>query len=137
MTGGFYMKAELIKTAAVASLFLLGAATLQAQRAEAFRRPEPNQNAGTVAPGVREVILGKKSATKNAEKKAPREQAVSEWKSTVDYSGPRFGFTYLPQEIVDSLKGRNIDVDQAISQFGWQLEHEIHVTPDGPMVLNE
>jgi hypothetical protein len=24
-----------------------------------------------------------------------------------------------------------------ISQFGWQLEHEIHVSPNGPMVLNE
>jgi hypothetical protein len=38
---------------------------------------------------------------------------------------------------VDSLAGRNIEVDAAITQFGWQLEHEIHVSPEGPMVLNE
>lgn len=131
------MKAAMIKTAAVASLFLLGAATLHAQRPQAYSRPEPSQNTATVSKGVLEAIFGKTSQSKKSEKKTPREQAVSEWKQTVDYSGPRFGFTYLPQEIVDSLRGRDIDVDQTISQFGWQLEHEIHVTPEGPMVLNE
>ena len=132
------MKA-LIKTAAVASLFLLGAATLKAQRAEAFTRPEPNPKTESVPPGIIRVILGdrKKTPPVRAEKKTPKEQAVSEWKRTVDYSGPRFGFTYLPSAVVDSLKNHNIDVGQTISQFGWQLEHEIHVSPDGPMVLNE
>ena len=107
------MKAMLLKTAAVAGLFLLGAATLRAQVPEVFK------------------------ADFKAARKAPRGQAVSEWKTTVDYSGPRFGFTYLPKPVVDSLKNHNITVGQTISQFGWQLEHEIHVSPEGPMVLNE
>ena len=114
------MKAALIKTAAVASLFLLGAATLHAQGQVGFPRPQP-------APLSRPVAM----------RKVPVPQAVSEWKRTVDYSGPRFGFTYLPAAAVDSLKNHNIEVGQTISQFGWQLEHEIHVNPEGPMVLNE
>ena len=131
-TGEFYMKAELIKTAAVAGLFLLGAATLRAQRPEAFTRPEPKTESVP-----RGIIFGEKRPGAKPEKKTPKEQAVSEWKRTVDYSGPRFGFTYLPEAVVDSLKNHDIDVGSAISQFGWQLEHEIHVSPEGPMVLNE
>jgi hypothetical protein len=133
------MKTELIKTAAVAALFLLGAATLKAQRPEAFSRPEPNPATESVSHGIIRVIFGGKRPAGKADKKTPtpRDQAVSEWKRTVDYSGPRFGFTYLPEAVVDSLKNHDIDVGSAISQFGWQLEHEIHVTPEGPMVLNE
>jgi hypothetical protein len=130
------MKAALIKTAAVASLFLLGAAPLRAQRPDAFQRPELNPNTGNVAGEVIKVVLGQRPET-GGQKKIPGKQAVSEWKRTVDYSGPRFGFTYLPEAVVDSLKNHDIDVGQTISQFGWQLEHEIHVSPEGPMVLNE
>jgi hypothetical protein len=127
------MKAALIKTVAVACvLAVLGFATLQAQTPDAWRRPEPNP-AGL--PILRIVTVQPKPAHK--EETARKKQVTSEWSRTVDYSGPRFGFTYLTQEIVDSLKNHDIDVDRAISQFGWQLEHEIHVTPDGPMVLNE
>jgi hypothetical protein len=133
------MKATLIKTAAVAGLFLLGAATLRAQAPAAFRPRDPLDD--TSRAGLRAIARSGmvEAWTKPAaEKKAPkREQAVSEWKRTVDYSGPRFGFTYLPDAVVDSLKNHDIDVGQTISQFGWQLEHEIHVTPEGPMVLNE
>ena len=129
------MKATFIKTAAVASLFLLGAATLRAQNSVGWNRPEPKPSTGSVAGEVLGVVLGKKTTVNKADKGG--RQAVSEWSRSVDYSGPRFGFTYLPDAIVDSLKNHNIDVGATISQFGWQLEREIHVTADGPMVLNE
>ena len=133
------MKAALIKTAAVAGLFLLGAATLKAQAQSGYRRPDPLDD--TSRAGFRTYTQRATTAawpTPATKKKVPKkEQAVSEWKRTVDYSGPRFGFTYLPGAVVDSLKNHNIDVGQTISQYGWQLEHEIHVSPEGPMVLNE
>lgn len=65
------------------------------------------------------------------------QQEVAAWTHTIDYSGPRFGITYLPKAAVDSLKNHNINVGNTITQFGWQLEHEIHVSADGPRVLNE
>src|SRR3954468_12901271 len=64
-------------------------------------------------------------------------QEAADWRRSVDYSGPRFGVTYLPQAAVDSLKNHHIDVNTTITQFGWQLEREIHVSPEGPMILNE
>ena len=133
------MKGTLIKTAAVASLFLLGAATLKAQSPASYRRPDPLDDTSRTAFRTFSLRAPTEAMAKRApERKAPKkEQAVSEWKRTVDYSGPRFGFTYLPSAVVDSLKNHNIDVGQTISQFGWQLEHEIHVSPEGPMVLNE
>jgi hypothetical protein len=110
---------------------LLAAVTLQAQSPAAYR-PESRAASAPEAGSLVKALFGKKKA----EKTTPG-QAVSEWKTTVDYSGPRFGFTYLPKAVVDSLENHNISVNQTISQFGWQLEHEIHVSPDGPMVLNE
>jgi hypothetical protein len=56
---------------------------------------------------------------------------------SIDYSGPRFGITYLPQAAIDSLKNHKIEVGSTITQFGWQFEREIHVSADGPRVLNE
>ena len=132
------MKAAMVKTVAVASLFtLMAAATLSAQSASAWTRPAADRP--STAGEIIGVLLGSKSNKTLIHKEATAKarQAASEWNRSVDYSGPRFGFTYLPQEIVDSLKGRNIDVGTMISQFGWQLEHEIHVSPNGPMVLNE
>jgi hypothetical protein len=64
-------------------------------------------------------------------------QEVTGWSRSIDYSGPRFGFTYLPKSAVDSLKAHKIDVGTTITQFGWQLEREIHVSPEGPRILNE
>jgi hypothetical protein len=135
------MKATMIKMAAVAGLFLLGVSTLHAQTPVGFRRPQPNDNNTPALDGIAQPARSDNPAARakpevSATKKAAK-QAVSEWKKSVDYSGPRFGFTYLPKEIVDSLAGRNIDVEPMISQFGWQLEHEVHVTAEGPMVLNE
>jgi hypothetical protein len=68
---------------------------------------------------------------------APKQQPASQWSRGIDYSGPRFGFTYLPPAAVDSLKAHRIDGTNIISQFGWQLEHEVQVSETGPMVLNE
>jgi hypothetical protein len=48
---------------------------------------------------------------------------------SIDYSGPRFGITYLPKAAIDSLKAHNISVGATITQFGWQFEREIHVSP--------
>ena len=126
---------QLIKAAAVATLFLLGARALRAQAAYA---PSPgaatDRNGVSTAGQVIGVLGGRAPQPTN---RSRRDRATSEWNRTVDYSGPRFGFTYLPQAVVDSLKNHSIEVGSAISQFGWQLEHEIHVTTDGPMVLNE
>lgn len=140
------MKGTMIKTVAVATLFLLGAATLRAQTRSAVGRPtppptsqSPNAETGwTIAGTVMGAILDEKAPDRRSSKTRRKErQATSEWNKTVDFSGPRFGFTYLPKAVVDSLKNHNIDVGATISQFGWQLEHEIHVSPEGPMVLNE
>src|SRR4051812_4054211 len=65
-----------------------------------------------------------------------RQEVVPRSRS-VDYSGPRFGVTWLPRAAVDSLRNHNIKVGQTITQYGWQMEHEIYVTQDGPRVLNE
>ena len=140
---------RLVKAAAVATLFLLGASALRAQAPDAVARPglnpinpmvgpsgPPKDGWTTVAGDVLDSLLNRRKPQHRSDK-TPRRQAVSEWNRTVDFSGPRFGFTYLPDAVVDSLKNHGIDVGSTISQFGWQLEHEIHVTPDGPMVLNE
>lgn len=65
------------------------------------------------------------------------QQEIERVAQSIDYSGPRFGITYLPQAAVDSLKNHKIDVGSTITQFGWQFEREIHISPDGPRVLNE
>jgi hypothetical protein len=153
-----YMRNLLVKTAAVATLFTLGASALRAQTTasvvrKALAEPVDPYSAAVYFRGLPQyrtadsmagmTIVGKEAAAKRAaakraaEKEARRKQAVSEWNRAVDYSGPRFGFTYLPEALVDSLKAHKIDVGSTISQFGWQLEHEIHVTAEGPMVLNE
>ena len=56
---------------------------------------------------------------------------------TVSLSGPRFGFTSLSDGIVEELKKRDIKVDSAISQFGWQFERQFYSKEAGPTVLNE
>lgn len=142
---------------AVAILFVLGVTTVSAQgRKSAGRGAEPaaisrgllpaQRPAETVIPivgGRRDSTLelmrvlggtGGRVAAAAAKKTA---QEVGEWRRSIDYSGPRFGVTYLPKSAVDSLKAHNIDVGSTITQFGWQLEREIHVSADGPMVLNE
>src|SRR3954469_18637107 len=73
--------------------------------------------------------------TVRASKKG-KEEVISMARS-IDCSGPRLGVTYLPKAAIDSLKAHNISVSTTITQFGWQFEREIHVSPEGPRVLNE
>jgi len=77
-----------------------------------------------------ERIVAAEAGTKGKQDAPPRSRSV-------DYSGPRFGFTYLPQNAIDSLKAHKITVGNPITQFGWQFEREIVVTEQGPRVLNE
>jgi hypothetical protein len=56
---------------------------------------------------------------------------------TVSLAGPRYGFTFLDDRIVEKLKDENIDVKNGISQFGWQFERQFYSKEDGPTVLNE
>jgi hypothetical protein len=81
--------------------------------------------------------LAKARAAAAAKAKARKQDGFPERARSIDYSGPRFGVTYLPQAAVDSLKAHRISVSNAITQFGWQFEREIHVSEDGPRVLNE
>ena len=81
--------------------------------------------------------LAKVRAEAAAKAKAKKQDGFPERARSIDYSGPRFGVTYLPKAAVDSLKAHNITVANAITQFGWQFEREIHVSEDGPRVLNE
>ncbi|HEY6220618.1 MAG TPA: hypothetical protein VIV65_11240 [Gemmatimonadaceae bacterium] len=73
----------------------------------------------------------------DAERQRRVKQDAIQYAHAIDYSGPRFGLTWLPKSAVDSLKNHNIKVGQTITQYGWQFEHEIHVAEDGPRVLNE
>jgi hypothetical protein len=53
-------------------------------------------------------------------------------------SGPRFGFTFLNDSIVEALKEeRGLEVSNTISQFGWQFEKQFYSKQGGPTVLNE
>jgi hypothetical protein len=63
--------------------------------------------------------------------------AVPPLARTVSLSGPRFGFTSLSDGIVEQLKERDIKVNSAISQFGWQFERQFYSKEAGPTVLNE
>jgi hypothetical protein len=56
---------------------------------------------------------------------------------TVDLSGPRYGFTFLSDGIVNKLNERDITVKNGISQFGWQFERQFYSKDDGLTVLNE
>jgi hypothetical protein len=56
---------------------------------------------------------------------------------TVSLAGPRFGFTFLSDGIVDKLATEDIVVKNSISQFGWQFERQFYSKQGGPTVLNE
>jgi hypothetical protein len=57
---------------------------------------------------------------------------------SVNLSGPRFGFTALPQGVVDRLlEERNITVRTGISQFGWQFEKQFYSKTGGIAAVNE
>ena len=51
-------------------------------------------------------------------------------------AGPRYGFTFLSDGIVSKLGKEDIQVKNAVSQFGWQFEHQFYnAGGDGPTVL--
>jgi hypothetical protein len=54
-----------------------------------------------------------------------------------DLAGPRLGITILAPELVDTLKGRGIDVGPVISQFGWQFERIFYRSETGFSVMAE
>lgn len=56
---------------------------------------------------------------------------------TVSLAGPRFGFTFLSDGIVDKLASEDIIVKNSISQFGWQFERQFYSKQGGMTVLNE
>jgi hypothetical protein len=56
---------------------------------------------------------------------------------TASLAGPRFGFTFLSDGIVNKLATEDIIVKNSISQFGWQFERQFYSKQGGPTVLNE
>lgn len=56
---------------------------------------------------------------------------------SVSLAGPRYGFTFLSDGIVDKLRKDDIEVKNGISQFGWQFEKQFYSKEGGPTVLNE
>ena len=57
---------------------------------------------------------------------------------TLSLAGPRFGFTFLNDDLVQKLADdRDIEVKNTVSQFGWQFERQFYSKEDGPTVLNE
>src|SRR5262245_471223 len=57
--------------------------------------------------------------------------------STADLSGPRFGFTFLPEGVIQKLAERDIEVGPNISQFGWQLEKLFYTQDSGVTMVTE
>lgn len=64
-------------------------------------------------------------------------QQVPPVAKTVSLAGPRYGVTFLSDGIVSKLKEEQIDVKNAVSQFGWQFERQFYSKEGGPTVLNE
>lgn len=57
---------------------------------------------------------------------------------TLSLAGPRFGVTFINDDLVKSLADkRDITVKNTMSQFGWQFERQFYSKEDGPTVLNE
>jgi hypothetical protein len=56
---------------------------------------------------------------------------------TADLSGPRFGFTFLPEGVIEKLADRNIQVGPNISQFGWQFEKVFYTQSSGVTMVTE
>jgi hypothetical protein len=56
---------------------------------------------------------------------------------TANLSGPRVGFTFLSDGVVDKLAERQISVGSSISQFGWQFERQFYTRDGGLAAVNE
>jgi hypothetical protein len=82
------------------------------------------------------TIVGSRSAL--AQSTAfDRPQQIPPTPKTVSLAGPRFGFTFLDDGIVEKLRTEDIEVKNGISQFGWQFERQFYSKEGGPTVLNE
>jgi hypothetical protein len=57
---------------------------------------------------------------------------------TVSLAGPRFGVTFLSDQMVARVKEETaVNLKNSISQFGWQFERQFYSKEGGPTVLNE
>jgi hypothetical protein len=56
---------------------------------------------------------------------------------TADLSGPRFGFTLLPDGVMQTLEDHNIHVGPHISQFGWQFEKQFYTKGGAVTMVTE
>lgn len=57
---------------------------------------------------------------------------------TVDLSGPRIGFTYLPPETLRRLEDvHELSLRSPISQFGWQFERQFYTQDGGVTAVSE
>jgi len=54
-----------------------------------------------------------------------------------DLSGPRFGFTFLPEGLIQTLAERDIQVGPNISQFGWQFEKVFYTKGSSVTMVTE
>ena len=64
-------------------------------------------------------------------------QSVPPIAKTVTLSGPRIGITFLSPGVVDRLHERDINVQWAVSQFGWQFEKQFFSTQGGVTAVTE
>jgi len=56
---------------------------------------------------------------------------------TATLSGPRFGVSVLPPNMVNELGLRGVDVRPSLTQFGWQWEKQYFTRYSGMTVVNE
>jgi hypothetical protein len=56
---------------------------------------------------------------------------------TANLSGPRFGVTFLSDEVVRTLEDRNIAVRPYVSQFGWHFEKQFYAKQTGATMVTE
>ena len=67
-----------------------------------------------------------------------RAQQPADLTRQVKRSGPRFGVTWLGGSLVDSIRSKyDIDVQQVVTQFGWQYERQFASLEGGPVALND
>ena len=67
----------------------------------------------------------------------PADPQLPPYARTADLSGPRFGFTLLPDGVVKELADHDIAVHPYISQFGWQLEKQFFTRDNGVTMVTE
>jgi hypothetical protein len=56
---------------------------------------------------------------------------------SLSLAGPRVGLTFLSDGVIKKLQERGVNVDAAISQFGWQVEQQFYSKHGGITALNE